>query len=543
MIDGVYLEPTILEVKINTEWESITADVIGSIKCEYGISGSGPLDRIASPGSLTFTLRNSEYCLGGVANYYTPDQPTAKVGWGKGTPIRLRMSFTSDVVKFYGTIYELTFDVPNHKVNVDVRDWMQFAVDYQLRLPVLAFNKKIDQLASLIVSGMPVKPLHTDYRQGSEIFSTAFDQVKENARGLTEFTKLVMSEYSFLYVAKDHVDGETLVVEGRHSRSDAVLNKIPETDTILINQDGSEMVLQSNYDNPDGTHTPISLNRMQFAIIQNEMESSEVTYGPKDIVNRIQTKAYPRKIDTSPSVVFSLNSPIQLGAGQTISNLKCNYRDANGNNITSNSLIYPTYGVDYEMWSNRDGTGIDLSASLTVTATYYANSVIYTLKNISFTNGFVTKLQARGNSITATDPIIHVFEDTESINLYGDHLLTIDQKLQDSINDVDVIAGIILERDRLPRTRLKSITCLANTNEKLMNAFLYCDIGDMVEIIDDASGLNNYYFVNSIKFELTEGNILYYTWGLVERFSLNANYWLLGTVDRGELGVNTILGF
>ena len=71
-------------------WVDITEDVTGAVSGSTGIPSNRETDRIAQPGSLSFTLLNN-------AGTYTPGGVSAHADWKKGTPVKVE--FTNPVVK------------------------------------------------------------------------------------------------------------------------------------------------------------------------------------------------------------------------------------------------------------------------------------------------------------------------------------------------------------------------------------------------------------------------------------------------------------
>src|ERR1051326_2132391 len=70
----------------------VTADVFRDpIRLRRGIFGSGPLDQVAAPGTLAFTLNNSEYNSTHTAGYYSPGHASCRSGFGYDVIVRLKL--------------------------------------------------------------------------------------------------------------------------------------------------------------------------------------------------------------------------------------------------------------------------------------------------------------------------------------------------------------------------------------------------------------------------------------------------------------------
>ena len=71
--------------------------------------------------------------------------------------------------------------------------------------------------------------------------------------------------------------------------------------------------------------------------------------------------------------------------------------------------------TDYEANSAADGSGTDLSGSLTVTLTKTSNQMAIAIANDHASLGaYITKLQARGTPVTGSDPALIIAEDSTS---------------------------------------------------------------------------------------------------------------------------------
>ena len=85
---------------LSSAWVDITDDVLA----QYGVSGENgmksnrPTDRVASPGKLSFSLKNND-------SRYTPGATGSITGWGKNTKVKVVFSHnTISKVKFIGYV-------------------------------------------------------------------------------------------------------------------------------------------------------------------------------------------------------------------------------------------------------------------------------------------------------------------------------------------------------------------------------------------------------------------------------------------------------
>lgn len=514
-----------LYVYLSGVWTDITADTINNYSLRWGINGASATDRLASTGSLKFSLNNK-------TGKYAPGNASALAGWKKGVFAKLVITYDSvDYVRFYGQIDTLEYELdPNigKRVYVTALDWLDYAAKYPLISPAYAANKRADEALTVIVGAMPIQPISTAYDTGDNTFPAMFDTVTTKTRAYTEFGKLALSEMGYIYLLKTKTNGEQLVFEKNTHRSGlSEIKTIPtitadsgklltENNDILLLEDGGKIVL----------------DELEPVYIYNNAVLANITYG-KQLVNRVAATVYPKKVDTSAQVLYSLSSPLAIGASQTI-NYRGNYTDPSGGaivNAVSSSMIAPVATTDYTMNTASNGSGTDITAYLTVSVTYGTEGPIYTLKNTYdlASTAYITKLQARGYGIYQYNPIESITDDSVSYNEYGYKIETIQQQYQREIRFALREGEKVLNREKQPRTTLDKITMIANSSSFLMQAMLNVDVGDLVHVREDTSGIDGYYWVHGVDVNIASDKNISYGWNMRQHFSLNNGYTLIGT--------------
>ncbi|HML40347.1 MAG TPA: hypothetical protein PKD23_06675 [Bellilinea sp.] len=531
----------LFQILINSTWLDISSDVVGEQSCVYGIQGSGPTDRVASTGTFKFRLRNDKGCLGGVAGYYSPGHAKQLAGWSTGLPFRVLIAYDGEIFcKFRGKVASILpqSGLSPQQVEVSAVDWFDLANKYPVAVAV-GYDQRIDQAAATLVTLMPSAPQHQMYGTGADTFTTVFDDVKSTTRIATEFGKLALSELGYIYLRRDKADGETLVVEGRHRRNaDGELTPIPQSAALsgrLLAEDGGYLLLE------DGGR--IVLNEATTVNFDNRAMDMDVVHGAL-LANAVKIKSYPRRMDTATAVLYSISEPISLASGET-KTFRAAYRDPNGlaKSVNGRSMIAPAATTDYLLNTAKNGSGTNVTASLTVNAVYDSSGIDYSLSNGSAATGYVTHLQARGLGIYIYEPVEIVTQDSASILAYEYSELTIDQKYQNDVYASASVGQVMLEQYKMPRSQARTVSFQANAADDLMQAFLYHDIGDLIHLAESQSGIDAYYYIQAVEYQLKAAGIITYTWTLAEALSLREVYWELGTAGRGELDSTTILGY
>ena len=533
-----------LEVYIGGAWLNIWADVLHnpSPMSNTGIMGNSPLDRVGDPGLLVFYLRNDAQNSAGLAGYYSPGHPNALSGWTTGLKVRHVFVFEGEEkIKFYGKISPdgITPDsgiYTQRRVRVVAEDWMSLAADHELNLLELQENKRIDEAVTTIVANMPVAPLASDYATGISTFPTVFDATQTGTRAISEFQKLALSEFGYIYIKRDGT-GETLVVESRDTRSNQSNTVVPQVislSEISLNEDGSTLLNEDDSISVYNSTTTLDFDN------ENIPQAVRTAYG-KNLANKIVAKSYPRKIDAAATtVLFELQSPFQLTAGQTKTGYRGSYRDPEGgaSYVNGRDMVTPASGTDYAAFANQDGTGTDYTANLIVTATYGTNEVDYTLQNTSSATIWVTKLQARGRGIYLYDPIQTLAEDAASQLLQGVIPLSFDMVYQDNPTVVDAFSEYTLGLEKDPVLTVDEYPIVANRNANNILGFMYLEPGTRARFTETQIGIDSDYFIQGYSYQVVDGKIV--VWKPVLKSAGASSFWVW---DFSQWDINTTWSF
>jgi hypothetical protein len=170
---------------------------------------------------------------------------------------------------------------------------------------------------------------------------------------------------------------------------------------------------------------------------------------------------------------------------------------------------------DYLISTTENGSGTDLSADLTITATYDSIGVDYILENTSASDGFVYYLTARGLGVYSFNPVDEIAKDDTSIAAIGYHSLTLRQAYQQNIIAGLARAQTVVTNEADPQTRVESVTLVANKSIFNTLLFLMADVGDLIKVTHTPSGVNaEYYYIQNISYADSEGGIIRLTFGL-----------------------------
>jgi hypothetical protein len=500
-----------IDVKISDVWIPLKEDVLQSPGPRWGrgVMDNGPLDRVGDAKSLTFYLKNHEGNSVGISGYYSPGHASALSGWTTGLYVRLWFKFEGRTFyKFFGVI-EQNGIVPDaglftkRTARVSAQNFMAQAADHELNLLERALNKRIEEAVALIHANMLIQPLATEFATGEDTFPTVFDTSGSGARATSEYDYLAMSEFGMIYDKGDETGGETLVVESRQTRSNVGNTYLPKTAAEsghLLLEDGGYLLLE------DGGH--LVLSESQEAIFDNIFYpgAMRTSYG-KHQVNRIRGITPIRRVDDAATTeLYVLPSPIELSAGQELT-VRGSYRDPAGGASYVNAVT-DSMSDSYTANANEDGSGANLTGSLTVTPTYGTSEVSFIL--VASVAMWVTSLKAIGKGIYLYDPLSVIFEDV-AVQAQGVKQITFDMRYQANPTNTEAFAEYTLGLDKDPHTTVDRAPMLANRNSLTMYGFLLLEPGTRAHFIEDQIGIDGDYFINGYEAEMFAGQYVIFS--------------------------------
>jgi hypothetical protein len=374
-----------------------TDDILSDppIVCAYGIQGTSPADRIGSTGTLTFSLNNSESNSAHTLGYYSLLHPSKRAGFDPNMQIRFVLTHGATVAyKFYGRLGSVTPTTGAHDkrdVQCEARDWMDMAA--LLDLPDL--DVQVGELGSTIVSRIldrlrgSDQPLLRDIETSLDTYPLALDQTTSGQRPKVRevLNQLALSGYEYGYIKGDLSSGGTFKWENRHHR---VLQQSAQID--LTDAQTTSVV------------TSVSVDDV-FSLIQIFVSPSSVDEFPTTVLYDLQT--------TETVVLAGATFDVLFGA----------YRDPlNSEPCGGIDLRTPIPYEDYTMNTLADGTGTDCTAFFTVTPTFTAIGVSWTLTNNGPSPAYVTRLRAVGKAIRRYSSVVEVMVDVDPA--YGRRILS-----------------------------------------------------------------------------------------------------------------------
>jgi len=493
-------------------WTDVTADLTDAdIVLDYGIKSNRPDVRVCGTGTLTFQLRNDDGNSGGTLGWYSPFHASRRSGFNFGIRVRYTTQYFGVPYRWMGRLNIITA-VPgqfDERVTSCVAfDWM----DEAARTPIQAAlqqDSRSDEVFSALLANVPLAPDQTSIDEGSDSYTFALDNIENNSKVSEGFAKLAMSEVGYIGQKRDSVNGQTVFFESRRRRA--------------------------------------LTSAIRVALDETQVEMLDLPGQRSDIINHVRATVHPRRVDTGASTVISQLDTASVGAlhpGASLT-LFLDYTDPvqRDTKIGAYNQVVPVATTDYTMNAAADGSGADLTASCSVSATFFAAAWRAVITNNSTSTAFITKLQVRGDGIYALSAITSERTNAASIATYGDNVVDLDLLYQSDLSFGQSVADYIATLYGTPAAHARGVRFLANQSPTLMAAALQGEISDKITLQETVSGLTSStpFYINAIKHQLGETGLLWCTWLLVP--ADRASYWQLGSAGASELGTSTVLGF
>jgi len=522
-VDPVYLEHVAVEVYVGAAWYELEdVQLNPGIQIQRGMSGTSMLDRVASPGSMTFQLDNSEGNSVGLLGYYSRNNVNCMSGWDIGIPIRCRATFLGVAeTLFIGTVEAIepqSGKYRERKVNVHCVDWMQEASEGKIKGLTLQTNCRSDQLLAALLALTTKPPVATLIDYGADTYPYAFDNVLDSEQSLLSIIQTIeVCEQGYAFVLRDG----TFVGQSRHRRPNVFTVSETFTDEDIFEVDA--------------------------------------TRGREEIINTATAVSHPRHVDaTALTVLYVCPDAPNIPRGVT-QDFNALYRDplAKATRVGCVTLTPPVATTDFLFNSLASGLGTNLISQLTVTVLENAgqgcaNSATIRVVNNGPQDGFLTLLQLRGKGIYDYNTSQVTVTSAASAAKYGGNDVTVDMPHQADAAVASDVAAYIIQQCKALLTQIKGFTYWGNQEARLMLAALTLDIGTKIGLSETVVGTAGVippgetqpvsvldFFIQSVNLQITEGRLVKCSYGIAPADPFT--YWVLERTGYTELDLTTRL--
>jgi hypothetical protein len=243
------------------------------------------------------------------------------------------------------------------------------------------------------------------------------------------------------------------------------------------------------------------------------------------------------------------------------------YTDPNNraSRVGGTDMVTPVATTDYLMNSAADGSGTNLTASMSVTPSLGGNGVRWEIVNNSGQVAYITKLQARGKGVYDFETTVAEAENTSLSAEYGEQVAVIDLPYQSDPavghstadyllglygpQEIGIWAlgtagsselGVTTQLSYFNRSSVGSVRVLPRT-AALQTQILTREVGDRIGLAETVTGVSASFYIQAVTLEVAAPGIPSVTWTLAPADT--QAYWALGDAGYSELGNTTWLAF
>jgi hypothetical protein len=505
----------VVEVQLSAGvWTDITADTVQAdgMEIRYGIQGNGPTDCVASAGECHFSLNNSASNSAKKQGYYSPLNTNCRTGWTFGIPLRVTItSAGTPRVKFRGKVGVIDPDPGSagpKKCRVVAYDGMYDLIGADVRSVAIQVGQSESALISAVLDSLDstTQPVSRSIDAGVDTFPYAFYDIGDGQKALTLIQKAAVNSFGLVAMKGDG----TFIFRSRASRATGA----------------------SSYTFTDS------------------MRAMTAPSDLSEVYNVVRVTTHPKNVDAAATtVLWAATGPApSIPPGGTFT-LWATYRDPSNllTLIGGINVVNPLVsGTDYAGNAASDGSGADLSASLSVTLTPFASTAKIDITNTHPTSMIFlvdgagnVKLQVRGKGVYDRGP--QTFE-ASSAAAYGTQPINIDLDYQSDDSIAQSYATYVQSQYKDLSSRVNSLTIIANNATDFMAQVLDREPGDIVTVTETVTGITLVdVVIQSITLEISPGPWVVCTWTFAPAAPFKA--WVLGVAGRSELGDTTRIGF
>jgi hypothetical protein len=434
-------------------WTSLAADISAADPVTWTRGLGGPLEHVALPGTLEWTMRNHAGNSVATEGAYSPNHASCRSGWGFGIAVRVVLTYSAvDYVVWRGKLRSIA-PIPGkygpRRVKCVAVDYFSELAETDVRAVTPQAEKTENELFAVIYAAMPswAQPVATTYGSAVDLYPYAFDNASSNVKALGLVQAVATSAQAWVYPLGDG----TIHHENRQARE---------------------------------------AEASAYSFAETEIDQLEVPSDLSRVFTRVRATTHPRTVDGALSVLFAITDPIEVAAGATVE-IWGDYRQETsttrliGGTGQVTSLVS---GTDYIANDLRDDSGSVRTSDVTITATAYAASAKFEIENTSGSTLFLTTLQIRGQAITDDAP-----QSVEAVSVSADvdRLLDIDLPYQSNLVIAEALAGRLLDLYETPANQVLSFGFNPQRSAALMGQALSREIGDVVTLTETMTGISS----------------------------------------------------
>ena len=204
-----------------------------------------------------------------------------------------------------------------------------------------------------------------------------------------------------------------------------------------------------------------------------------------------------------------------------------------------NAWTTPVATTDYVANTAADGSGTNITASMTIAVTKFSTSMKIQITNDYTQHAYITLLQARGTPVTVSDPLKVKAEDSTSKTAYGERNYPNPAEFIPDSDEAQAWCDSNLSMYKDPQPVL-GVTLFANRSHPHLEEAFNRDISDRITLVasnDAGLGINEDFFIEAIYHEIEATDLSHSVTYLLSPVGMLGGFFILDTsvLDTGRL--------
>lgn len=487
-----------------TLYTDVTADSFGGqgLHLEYGINGTKPLDRLANAGTCDFALNNSRTNSAGLRGYYSPLHVDCRAGFQHNRPVQVQVTYGGTTsTKFWGRLIVIDPEPGqflDQRTHCLAHDYAYLLADSDVREISPQSNVDDSNAIRTVIEalGPEEQPMAFTLDTELDTYTYVFNDIQGGVKAAAALLRVIVSGWS------------RMIIEG----------------------DGTVA----------WTNREAQTNQAVSGVFDNDMEAVEVPSDQTDVFDVVRTITHPKAVDTGANTVLyshpadSTKKPFVPANGGTLT-IDGIFRNPNNDlqTVGGANMAAPVSGTDFIANSAEDGSGSNLTASVTDVATYYQTFGRFLLTNNHATLGaYFTTLQAQGDGIYDKAPVV-------SEAGTGTRPITIDLFYQHDSTVGQEIADYILNERESITDPIESFSINPQRNTTFMTFTVNAEPGQLVTITESQTGLDEAQAIlRKVELDIGPKLWMHATFGLTP--VVVGFEWILDDTNFSVLGETTV---
>ena len=283
----------------------------------------------------------------------------------------------------------------------------------------------------------------------------------------------------------------------------------------------------------DRRHRSTATHQTSQWTVTNTMAGITDSLNAKAVYNIIKATFTPWSLQAEAEL-WRLQETPSIPAGETYT--WWGEAEASGQSVFVDAWVTPASTTDYTANTLANGSGTDLTASITLTATKFAKTIKLQLQNNAAVPAFITLLKTRGTYYDNQTKVTRKSEDATSQAAYQKRTLEIDGKYLTSADTAQGFADYAIGKYKNPRAEL-SVT-FQNQDVATMLQILTREISDRITITNTLLGISSDFFIDYMEHDISERGMMHtVTYRLAE--CITEDFWCM---DYSALATTTVSG-